>query len=310
MEPKKKNKTDNVSVKKSTPDEEGVEDLQGIEEKFYNSLNHEVRRKIIRMIGSQGEGSFTNFKKVLKVSTGTLYHHLDVLKELITQNSKRKYILTNLGKHAYNFLSKNYDTIESDNIEEQKFISASLKKFISLIPNEILHKVNDLTNPIKVLISVGILSLFFILIFIGNINSSFIFFVPYNTSNTELEVIEKIALGLKFIVFTYIVVIISELLCRYLFNKTENTKNFVLIFPIALIPMLPYLFIYDMLFLFAPTLVNTIFNKFIMIIFQIWTIWLITYIIITFKYLKLERALLITFVIHYGTFTVLLFFNT
>ena len=41
------------------------------EESFYYALNHEIRRNILRLIGENGKGSFTQFKRSLDISTGT-----------------------------------------------------------------------------------------------------------------------------------------------------------------------------------------------------------------------------------------------
>ena len=65
------------SNEESPPDTEGS---------FYYALSHEIRRNIIRLIGESGKGSFTKFKRTLEISTGTLYHHLDVLKSLVVQD--------------------------------------------------------------------------------------------------------------------------------------------------------------------------------------------------------------------------------
>ena len=120
-EKQKKDKKDTGSDKsKKIPKVNEQVSFEKREGKFYNALDHEIRRTILRMVGKDGLSSFTQFKKTLKVSTGTLYHHLDVLKDLISQNESRKYILTNLGKRALNFLVLNYDSIEATNLEDQK----------------------------------------------------------------------------------------------------------------------------------------------------------------------------------------------
>lgn len=277
-----------------------------IEEKFYYALNHEIRRNLLKIIGKNGESSFTQFKKNLKTSTGTLYHHLEVLKELISQNDSRKYILTPLGKHALNFLIKNYDSIESNNIEQQRQISKPLKGFITLVPKSLIEKISN-NSLISWSLTITFLSIFFILIIIGNINSSFIFFLPISSDQNQITPLFKIFLGFKFIIAVVLAALVSEILCRYLFHKSENTKKFLSIYSFGLFPMIIYLVIYNLFVVFNPPLVDSILSKIIMILFQIWTIWLISYILIVFKFIKLERSLLITFLIHYAAFNVLLF---
>ena len=84
-----------------------------MESSFYYALSHEIRRKILKIIGDNEFSSFTNLKRILKVSTGTIYHHLDSLSQLIHQKKNKKYYLTDLGIHAYNSLKENIEIMES-----------------------------------------------------------------------------------------------------------------------------------------------------------------------------------------------------
>ena len=65
---------------------------QDVESSFYIALSHEIRRKILRIIGDNGFSSFTYLKRILKVSTGTIYHHLEALAQLIKQKKTRNII--------------------------------------------------------------------------------------------------------------------------------------------------------------------------------------------------------------------------
>jgi hypothetical protein len=274
-----------------------------IEESFYYALNHEIRRNIIRLIGENGKGSFTKFKRSLSVSTGTLYHHLDVLKNLVVQDEKKKYILSTLGKHAYDFLIKNYDSMESTKVEERKTESNFLNGIIKLAPKRVIELINK--KPLYGWIITGvIIVIFYILIAIGGINSSYIFFVPYQDS---LTIGIRFWLGGKFLLSLLIVMGISELLCRFLYKKKENTVRFIATFSLGLYPMIFYITLHTILAFVSPNFVQGITMKIIMVIFQVWTILLISYIQIVTKYIKIERSLLITFLIHYLAFSVLLF---
>lgn len=273
------------------------------EESFYYALNHEIRRNIIRLIGENGKGSFTQFKRSLEVSTGTLYHHLDVLKSLVIQDEKKKYILSTLGKHAYDFLIRNYDSMESTKVEDRKTVSSFLNWLIKLAPKRIIELINKKTKY-GWIFSAGIILLFSILIALGGINSSYIFFLPYKD---PLTVGVRIWLGVKFVLSLLIAIGFSELLCRFLFKKTKNTVNFFATYSIGLYPMGIYLIIHMILAFVSPQVVNSIMIKIIMIAFQIWTILLVTYIQIVTKFIKIERSLLITFLVHYIAFNIILF---
>ena len=280
--------------KKSPPDTEGS---------FYYALSHEIRRNIIRLIGESGKGSFTKFKRTLEISTGTLYHHLDVLKSLVVQDEKKKYILSTLGKHAHEFLIKNYDSMESTKVEERKTESKFINWIIKLAPKRLIDLTQD--KPyLGWIISGGIMLTFAILIALGGINSAYVSFLPY-TENLTLGI--RIWLGIKFILSLVIAIGLSEVLYRFLFKKTENTIQFITTYSIGLYPMGIYLILHIILGVVSPSFLDGITIKIIMIVFQVWTILLISYIQIVTKFVKIERSLLITFLIHYIAFNVILF---
>ncbi len=79
-----------------------------LEKNFYEALNHDIRRTIIRMIGEQGYCTFSEFKATLKVSTGSLYHHINMmLSSLIFQKADKRYYLTPLGSFTFQFMRDN-----------------------------------------------------------------------------------------------------------------------------------------------------------------------------------------------------------
>ena len=306
-EKQKKDKNDTGSEKsKNIPQVNKQESFEKLEGKFYNALDHEIRRTMLRMVGKDGLCSFTQFKKTLKVSTGTLYHHLDVLKDLISQNESRKYILTNLGKRALNFLVLNYDSIEATNLEDQKLITKRFKHLLYLIPLKVMDRIKE--KPLTGwLITALILITSFSLIIIGKIDSYFVFFLPYGDQFTEVTIFTRFLLGLKFIGSVIATALLTEILCRFLFGKKENTLGFLSVYTLGLFPTVFYLIIFNIFEIFLPLLVDSILNKVFMILFQVWAIWLISYILTVFKHIKLERSLLITFLIHYAAFNLLIF---
>lgn len=65
----------------------------------FHILRSPVRRGIIRILGEKGQLSFTDLRKTFpEISVGTLYYHLDLLSQIVAQNSERRYVLTEEGK--------------------------------------------------------------------------------------------------------------------------------------------------------------------------------------------------------------------
>jgi hypothetical protein len=295
-------------VEKSAESEivpENLNSMKNEEEKFYYALNHEIRREIIRIVGKDEESSFTQFKRTLKISTGTLYHHLDVLSDILTQNETRKYILTDRGKHAYNFLMKNYDSLEN-NRSEPISLSTVAQKLVYIVPKTLMDKV--LEKPLLGwIISSILLVSFSLLIFLARVDSTFIFFLPLPEPEPSTDILLRIGSCVKFVISIAVTSLICEGLSRFLFKENRNTINFFAVYTIGLLPMLIYLVLFNIIYAISPLFATGVMNNIIMIIFQIWTIWLLSYILITFKNLKLERSLIIVFLLYYGASNLVLF---
>lgn len=57
-----------------------------------------ARVRIIEVIGLKGSASFTVIKNGTDLSTGSIYYHLSYLRDYVTRDNERKYILTEKGK--------------------------------------------------------------------------------------------------------------------------------------------------------------------------------------------------------------------
>ncbi len=68
-------------------------------EELFSTLAHPKRRAILLDLFYEGEGTVKHFKQDYNLKTGTLYHHLNILKQygLIEQNDQRGYKLTERG---------------------------------------------------------------------------------------------------------------------------------------------------------------------------------------------------------------------
>ncbi|MEM2016715.1 MAG: helix-turn-helix domain-containing protein [Nitrososphaerota archaeon] len=69
-------------------------------------LRHKTRRRIILAIGDSGRISATTLRDMLKISTGSLYYNLRQLKDFVTQDEDRNYVLTEEGERVYKVLKE------------------------------------------------------------------------------------------------------------------------------------------------------------------------------------------------------------
>ena len=70
---------------------------------LFRALGHPLRRRILKLIAERGAVSYKELSKI-EPKAGVLYHHLRLLGDLIYQDEKRMYRLTDKGKRAYEFL--------------------------------------------------------------------------------------------------------------------------------------------------------------------------------------------------------------
>jgi hypothetical protein len=69
-------------------------------------VRHKVRRAIIIAVGEEGRIGATALKQKLGISTGSLYYNLRQMSQLITQDEKKTYRLTEDGLRIYRALTQ------------------------------------------------------------------------------------------------------------------------------------------------------------------------------------------------------------
>lgn len=79
---------------------------QGLDEEILWMLRQRVRRRIIQVVGENGRISATTLREKLGVSTGSLYYNLRQLSNLVQQDSRRNYLLTEDGVRAYQLIQE------------------------------------------------------------------------------------------------------------------------------------------------------------------------------------------------------------
>jgi hypothetical protein len=273
-----------------------------IESSFYYALSHEIRRKIIKIIGDNEYTSFTHLKNELDVSTGTIYHHLETLSDLIEQKQNKKYYLKELGTYAYNSLKDNIETIKAPH---RDFKSQFLNKLMVITTKRFII-FNKKDRIYTLLISIGIIVLGTIFCVLNGFASFFLFFIDINIEN--LDLVFQILVNLSFILSLFAFFIIVEMISRIFYKKNENSLNFLVSFALIQFPMIIYLilhYIFEVTTLTSLNVVNFI-DQILMIIFQAWSLWLLSYSLSVKKGLKIENSLIVSLLLHYGGFTLIL----
>ena len=70
-----------------------------------SAVSNPIRRDIVSFLAESGPQSYTALLEKFKLQTGTLNHHLGMLKALLEQDEDKKYFLNRDGQIAYQILS-------------------------------------------------------------------------------------------------------------------------------------------------------------------------------------------------------------
>ncbi len=277
------------------------------EDQFYIALSHDIRRQIIKMIGKASKSSFTEFKQSLKVSTGTLYHHLEVLKECVYQKADKKYYLTTLGEHAYHILEHNVESIEASKDKkkpEPENVPSFIKNLFKIWPRiyiSITQK--DTRNPAILLAALLVIGGLLCAVF--DVDTTLIFF-NWQKAIEPFPIEVKVWMFFRYILSMGGFMAICEVICRLVLRKKDNLIPFILSFFIILLPTIFYLVIHSFLFVLAYDVVTENADRIIMVVFQVWTVWNLTFSISNLKFVPLERGFIASFISYYVGFMVLI----
>ncbi len=282
-------------------------DYQDSEDQFYIALSHDIRRQIIKIIGKTSKSSFTEFKQSLKVSTGTLYHHLEVLKDCVYQKSDKKYYLTTLGEHAYHILEHNVESIEASKEKkkpEPENAPTFLKNLFKIWPRIYISITQKQTRTPAILL-IALLIVGGLLCAVFDVDASLIFF-DWQKAVDPFPIEVKVWMFFRYILSMGGFIAICEIICRFVLRKKDNLVPFILSFFIILLPTIFYLVIHSFLFVLAYDIVTQNADRVIMVVFQIWTVWNLTYSISNLKFVPLERGFIAAFISYYVGFMVLI----
>ena len=236
------------------------------------------------------------------MSTGTIYHHLETLSGLIKQKEDKKYYLKELGLYAFNSLKDNIETIKTP---QREFKSPILRKLMRITTKRFIV-FNKKDRVITILLSVGILALGLIFCILSGFTSILLFFVEL--SNVGSNIFYRTLNNLSFILNFFFFFIVIEGVTRFFYNKKENTLNLLISFAIIQFPMVIYLIVH---FIFESTGLGSfsginLLDNILMIIFQVWSLWLLSYSLSVKKGLKIESSLIFALLLHYSGFTIIL----
>ncbi|MFX1468749.1 MAG: hypothetical protein ACFFB8_08795 [Promethearchaeota archaeon] len=211
-----------------------------------------------------------------------------------------------LGIYAYNSLKDNIESIQSPDFIHREFKSPALRKLVKITLKRFIQ-FEEKDKIITVIISIIILIVGTTLCSLNNYYPFLLFYIEMGEQ--VMALFFQSLMITSFIINFIIFFIIIEGISRLFYKKNENTINFLISFPIIQLPMTFYLALHLILKWF--NLINisifNLFDKILLIIFQVWSLWLLSYSLCVKKELKIESSLIVSLFLHYGSFMIILF---
>jgi DNA-binding transcriptional ArsR family regulator len=256
-----------------------MEDLS----RYYTLLRDPARRKIIEILGTQEKIGFKELRETLGLGVGTVYYHLDMLSDFITQDKQRKYRLNDRGQVLYKILKEGS---VPPTLEISEAFSHRLAKWLFLSPLFARS-----AKYLRVLpLSIAILLIGAIGSAYTELESALFFFFPYSVYTSTRIVVLYILnwMGLFFF---------SEIFTYLFYRRVGNDLQLFACICLASFPMAIFPYIY----LFIPFGIS----QYILFVMQIWSLLLVSAAICFGKGVRLDKAMVISLSAIYLNMTIL-----
>jgi DNA-binding transcriptional ArsR family regulator len=245
-----------------------MEDLS----RYYTLLRDPARRKIIEILGAQEKIGFKELREALGLGVGTVYYHLDMLSNFITQDKQRKYRLNDRGQTLYKILKEGN---VPPTLEISEAFSHRVAKWLFLSP--VFAKT---IKPLRLLpVSITILLIGALGTAYAKLDSALFFYFPYSaysfTSIIALYSFNWIGLFLFAELFTYL-----------LYRRVGNDLQLFTCLGLASFPMafFPYIYLFTSDFI----------SQYVLFILQVWSLLLVSAAFCFGKGIRLDKAIVIS----------------
>ncbi len=267
-----------------------MEDLS----RYYTLLRDPARRKIIEILGVQEKIGFKELREALGLGVGTVYYHLDMLSDFITQDKQRKYKLNDRGQTLYKILKEG--SVPAT-LEISEAFSHRVAKWLFLSP--VFAKT---VKPLRLLpLSIAILLIGALGSAYAGLDPALFFYFPYSTysftSTMALYVFNWIGLFL-----------FAELLTYLLYRRVGNDLQLFTCVGIAAFPLAVYPYIH----LAIPTIFSNLsladldmILQYVLIILQIFSLLLGSAAFCFGKGIRLDKAIVISLTAMYLNIAIL-----
>ena len=253
--------------------------------RYHTLLRDPNRRKIIEILGQQEKIGFKELKQTLRLGIGTVYYHLDMLSNFLTQDKQRKYMLNDRGRLLYKALK---DKSLPPMLDIGEALGHRLGRYLFLSP--IFTRTTQPMILLPVAIVVLVIGAFGSAV--ANLDPALFFYFPYTAYEFETVI------ALFF--FNWIgLFLFSDLIIFILYKRTGNELQLFTCLGIAAFPL--SIFPYFLLF------VSYEYTRYFLLLFQVWSLLLISSAFCFGKGLRLDKSITISMIILYLNIMLLMF---
>lgn len=267
--------------------------------KIYEALGHEVRRDIIRLIGSFGKISYSDLMHYLQIKPGSFFYHLKKMPGLIEQDSEKQYKLTSDGEFSYSVLRQSEDQIinteKIDDTEKETAIESTKvhtnKQFI-LFGNLFRNMIANNTTRVNIAL---IIILQLIILIIGEIGliTPFFFDASYYYNPLILIIEFFIIIFVEWFFLEFISIIFTS------WRKVNPSIDILVALPLCNLP----LYIYPLIIIVSKLILGIEIPLYILLmillLLQVWTAFLLAQVLQIQKSLSVELSMLTIIILMY-----------
>jgi len=248
--------------------------------RYYTLLRDPARRKIIELLGEQGKIGFKELRGSLGLGVGTVYYHLDMLNDFVSQDKSRKYLLNDRGQLLYRAL-KDGNVSPALNVGNEA-LSHRLGRWIFLSP--VFAKTTHLTIFLPIAVAILIVGA------VGSASAKLepVFFFYFTSTRSYENVV------LTFLFYWIGLFLLADALIYILFRRTGGDLQLFAGLSVAALPLA--IFPYFHMLIPAQTYWIT---RYVLLILQVWTVLLISSAFSFGKGLRLDRSIIVSLIFLY-----------
>jgi len=256
-----------------------LEDLS----RYYTLLRDPARRRIIEILGTQEKIGFKELKEDLRLGIGTVYYHLDMLSDFITQDKQRKYRLNDRGQILFRVLKEGNVPAT---LEISGASSHHLGKWLFLSP--IFART---VKPLRLLpVSIIILLIGALGSAYAKLDSALFFYFPYSAYSFSTIMVLYLFNWIGLFLFT-------EAFTSLLYRRIGNSLQLFTCLGLATFPIAIFPYIYS-------SVLDGI-SQYVLFVLQIWSLLLVSAAFCFGKGIRLDKAIVVSLTAMYLNIAVL-----